>query len=638
MVKDLDNIKDLVKTFDYVSFDIFDTLMFRTVPHYTDLYSLIQLKYEESFELLNADFKKDRIAAEAKARRSRYPAEVTLDYIYSFLPYHAQVVESLKKIEVDCEIACCMPNLLMIELLKWCRSQNKRVVIITDMYHCRDTLNAILKKIGVIYDRLFISCEEGVTKRSGELFKVVLRDLDISAEQIIHTGDDPNNDILMPKSIGIKAFERVADVLPYGKSSDKEPLVNHLHSLYCASCSLEDSENSLKKFAFCRLGPMCIDFCQWVHFQVERLNIERVLFVAREGFLLKLCYDILYPEDSRNVKYVRLNKNLLRLPLLNSKNPVDEFLRSVPSRITLGWEEILRNFFVEDIVGYKKKIESEFPELNVDDWFSQEVLKSDSLERRVLLYLIDLQKDNVADQYRLLDEYLYDIGVYGNRVALVNNSINGSGQSMIEQYVMKNGKKCDIVGLQFVKSSLCSKRLADRCHAWISDSSLPQSYTYYYGYGNLILEHLLFESVGTAMIFSRKEGKVDVVCECQRSEKKNNDLISKLQQLVLDFAKRYKNNLNMSLNYTGARLFKKWMAMPDKESAMLFCELFDDDNDGEKKLADLSIEIPDYVALKRYVPNQIKWYPGYFIAKGKGKIWLWLYNLRYVLKYKLKKF
>ena len=269
---------------------------------------------------------------------------------------------------------------------------------------------------------------------------------------------------------------------------------------------------------------------------------------------------------------------------------------------------------------------------------AQEVLKSDSLERRVLLYLIDLQKDNVADQYRLLDEYLYDIVVYGNRVALVNNSINGSGQSMIEQYVMKNGKKCDIVGLQFVKSSLCSKRLADRCHAWISDSSLPQSYTYYYGYGNLILEHLLFESVGTAMIFSRKEGKVDVVCECQRSEKKNNDLISKLQQLVLDFAKRYKNNLNMSLNYTGARLFKKWMAMPDKESAMLFCELFDDDNDGEKKLADLSIEIPDYVALKRYVPNQIKWYPGYFIAKGKGKIWLWLYNLRYVLKYKLKKF
>ena len=67
------------------------------------------------------------------------------------------------------------------------------------MYLPRRVLDTILAKIGVDYDYLYISGEEGVTKRTSELFAVVLRKLNIKPTQLIHIGDDLNNDINMPQ-------------------------------------------------------------------------------------------------------------------------------------------------------------------------------------------------------------------------------------------------------------------------------------------------------------------------------------------------------------------------------------------------------------------------------------------------------
>ena len=638
MKNELETIKKEVEAFNYVSFDIFDTLLFRTVPDYTDMYSLIQLKYEEQFGVLKTDFKKERIKAEAQARRSRYPKEVTLDYIYSFLPYDTEISNRFKRIEIESEIACCVPNAPMIELLHWCKQQNKKIIIITDMYLDRDTINAILSKINVFYDKLFISNEAGETKRTGKLFEIVLNDLNIKPQELIHIGDDANNDILMPKSVGIKAIERIQTISLSQTPLKDSVLTKHIVSLYDLSCDKTEPTNHLKKFAYCTLGPMSLDFCQWIHDKKIELGIEQVLFIAREGFLLKQCYDILYPNERNDVKYVRLNKNLLRLPLLNFEDPISEFIRSIPSRITMTWDEILKNFFIEDIKSYKKILADNFKELDINRPFAQETLTSNTLENHVLTFILETQKEKINEQYELLDKYLLDIGIYSKKTALVNNSINGSGQAMIEDYAKKSQRQCNIVGLQFVKSALCHERLANRCHAWITDHKFPRSYTFYYGYGNLILEHLLFESKGTALFFSKRANDIEIICEKQGGEEKNNDLITQLHKFVKDFVGQYKNCLNLHLNYIGAQTFKNWLKAPDSETANLFCKLIDEDNDGEKQIADLSISIPNYVALKRYIPDSIKWYPGYFSAKRVHKIWLWIYNLRFFIKYTIKKF
>ena len=70
---------------------------------------------------------------------------------------------------------------------------DKKVVVTTDMYLDRDTIERILQRIGAEYDRLFISCESGKTKLSGELFEVVLHDLKIESNDICHIGDNQKN-------------------------------------------------------------------------------------------------------------------------------------------------------------------------------------------------------------------------------------------------------------------------------------------------------------------------------------------------------------------------------------------------------------------------------------------------------------
>lgn len=223
-----------LKPYQYISFDIFDTLMFRTVLHYTDVFDIVELRYNSLHQDSPiANFKKQRIFAEKKARQESKGKEVTLDSIYHNMPYVPQECSQLKEMECNIEIENCVPNSLMIEFLNLCKESGKCILITTDMYLPRNILEKILMKIGVSYDSLFISNEEGVTKRSGELFAVVLKKMGISGSELAHIGDDLNNDIAQPQKYGIAAFMRMQNELihvPYAGSNDLKSITgNHLN-------------------------------------------------------------------------------------------------------------------------------------------------------------------------------------------------------------------------------------------------------------------------------------------------------------------------------------------------------------------------------------------------------------------------
>ena len=181
-MKKIDTFLSLLSKYNYVSFDIFDTLIFRSFNHYTDVFDAVEKTYNDK-NIGNSNlhgFKKTRIRSEQIARSTNKGKEVTLDMIYSYLPYSSYTSSTIKEIEKEIEIKNCVSNQLMIDVLKKCKAQGKRIVIITDMYLPRSVINSILMKIGVEYDYLFISGEEGVTKRSGMLFQVVLSKLEIN--------------------------------------------------------------------------------------------------------------------------------------------------------------------------------------------------------------------------------------------------------------------------------------------------------------------------------------------------------------------------------------------------------------------------------------------------------------------------
>ena len=122
------NITEFVKNtvpFEYVSMDIFDTLIFRTISKYQQIFDIVQLIYKKLYNADLYDYPCQRIKAEEKARKLQNGKEITFQMIYSYLPYSDLVKERLMEIEKQCEIDNIVPNQCMIDILNWCRKQNK---------------------------------------------------------------------------------------------------------------------------------------------------------------------------------------------------------------------------------------------------------------------------------------------------------------------------------------------------------------------------------------------------------------------------------------------------------------------------------------------------------------------------------
>ena len=198
---DLETVK-LRKDVDIVSFDIFDTLICRRVRKPTDVFKLIEKK--RSID----GFAQNRIEAERFARKMRSSGEVTIDEIYSvYAEKYGCNKEELIKIEIEFEKKLCFPNERVVSFFEKCK-ESYRVILVSDMYIPSGRMAEILEKCGISgYERLYVSCDEGCTKRSGKLFRKVQNDLRIQGSKIVHIGDDILSDCIKAKKCGLQTLK-----------------------------------------------------------------------------------------------------------------------------------------------------------------------------------------------------------------------------------------------------------------------------------------------------------------------------------------------------------------------------------------------------------------------------------------------
>ena len=95
-------IEDLVVTTEYVSFDIFDTLVLRNVEKPTDVFSWIDRE--------NAGFFEARVQAEKTARQNATHEDVTLDEIYLNMGKTVghEEAQRLRALELSTELQMCV--------------------------------------------------------------------------------------------------------------------------------------------------------------------------------------------------------------------------------------------------------------------------------------------------------------------------------------------------------------------------------------------------------------------------------------------------------------------------------------------------------------------------------------------------
>ena len=620
-----------VEPFKYVSFDIFDTLIFRTFGKYRDVFEAVANRYQEVYKECIPDFPKERVRAERKSRKLRKGKEVSMEMIYEQLPYNAILRKRLREIEEYCEISNVVPNRSMVDFVHWCKRKGKTIVLTTDMYLPRHVIEAMMVKVGVSFDYLFISGEEGVTKRSGLLFPVVLQKLGISPRQIIHIGDDPNNDIRQPSSLGIASIERMQDkvyIPEYVREDSHSLYSSHLYNFVLRAYQRQRKITIPFRLGFSVIGPLMYEFCTWLHKMKQENGISRLVFVSREGYFIKRCYDKMYGEQT---DYVRLNRNILRLPSLRYGNAIDKFIEFLPDSTEYSWKSIFNMFLVKDHVKMCDCITAEIGSFSYQEAIPCHVLKGGGYND-ILSILISRQKQEIIRQAELLDAYIKEKNLLNTRVGLVNNSLNGTAQTLLEQYLNAQGKRGDFVGLQFVKRDKCVKRLGDRCRGWITENGISHYRSFLFEEACILLEHFLFEPIGTSLYLDDGTLKIQVVCEKPRMEARDFPFIKEVQSQAMRFIEEYRGNLEMSLEMESFSSLMRLLQKPTKEDAVRLSGIYDDDEDGGRPLNDISLSLSLKQVMLGKFTKDVMWREGHFKVREKLMAYRVFYNLRLMLR------
>ena len=321
------------------SFDVFDTCLVRTFANPADLFyhlgerilcishgnCALDTKYgrEEVSELAQA-----RVAAEKSAHGVRTHEDISLADIYeqfADLPLWGISPDEMRREEIKIELETARPVVETRTRVEALQAAGKRVVYITDMYLPAEVIQQMLERCGyqVPEGSLYVSNQLGLTKRSGNLFRHILKEEGINANQLLHCGDGIESDFLGARKAGVvgevidsthlNRFEKAV----LGVPSDKPWIPGRIAGIMRSTRLGFNGPDDLKptaEIASSVIAPLLTGFVSWVIQDARKRGLERLYFVARDGQILHKVGKALAIEDSPELHYLYGSRQAWYLP------------------------------------------------------------------------------------------------------------------------------------------------------------------------------------------------------------------------------------------------------------------------------------------------------------------------------------
>lgn len=323
------------------SFDVFDTLITRSTATPKGIFMLMQKAIQEQKEyssFISRNFYELRVGAEELARMnavSTGKAEVTLDDIYRAFGATSSVsetqLEKLKQLEIETEYNNVLEIVENIVLLKKLQNQGEHIVLISDMYLGETNIHSMLCKIDSLFEEipLYVSSSYNKTKGSGELFKVVKTKENVDFSDWIHYGDNEYADIEAASKLGIKTVR----IVPDGLKEYEQPQKDVWHQLSVGISRYVrgtiGEENIAHEVGCSLAGPILYRYIKWVLDESMKKGINRLYFVARDGWILQQIADIIIQVENYSIKtyYIYGSRKAWRLPAFGGSK--EEFINLI---------------------------------------------------------------------------------------------------------------------------------------------------------------------------------------------------------------------------------------------------------------------------------------------------------------------
>lgn len=420
--------------FDAVSFDIFDTLIYRPFARPIDLFHIVGAETE----LMN--FAELRQYCERKARDKRFGEngtyEVSLDDIYHYMEdYAGRSFAAAKEKELAAELALCFANPYMKRVWDDLWARGTRLVVTSDMYLDREFLEKLLRKNGFDgFERVFVSNERGASKYRGGLYETVKNYLQCA--NIAHVGDNLQSDIEMSKKHGLTPFS-CPNPNVVGSAYRPAEMSRIVGSAYGGIVNARlhsgaEKYSVLYEYGYAYSGIFVLGFCRFIHEIAERRGADKVLFLARDGELLKRVYNKLYPGSP--TEYF-LWSRLAATKLCFEENTADFIRRFV-------YHKCGNNLTVEELLRQMELSELDYPD-------KTEKISEKNYEK-LARYLI-ANKEKVSKLYKPLNDgarrYFGETLDGCGRVLAVDIGWAGSGGAAVSQLAEKWDFGCEIIGV-----------------------------------------------------------------------------------------------------------------------------------------------------------------------------------------------
>lgn len=421
-----------------VTMDVFDTVLKRDACSPGSIFDFMERSISNEHQIAN--FAVKRRNAERKAYKL-LGTKTTLKDIY--LNLDKQISENEVKefcaIEKQLEYDLCCVNIKIKHILDFCAEKKIQVILISDMYLESAFIKKMLSKVGIMesvhYDKIYVSSEYGMTKKSGTLYDLVIQENNIDLKRTIHIGDAVRSDFCIPYKKGLKAIhiptEDICGIERYS-IRDKSRTMEHLCKFQRNRIDLLNGEYQVMGYEC--LGPILYGFSCWLHEILEQNHAKIPLFFSREGQLLEKAYRIIFPE-SKTV-YVHVSRQSLLNGILWMCENIESKLLCMTYPKVFSTKTVLELLGLENETDFK----SERTYYSVSD-----VLKDINL-------LEFLRKKNKEidefsyEQYqyikRIFSEYLID-----NKLFIVDIGWNGTMQKYLQKIMQYSNSNNEVIGI-----------------------------------------------------------------------------------------------------------------------------------------------------------------------------------------------
>lgn len=399
--KNEEELKELIRKCEAISFDIFDTLIMRKTLFPDDVFDIMSEKLGIS------EF------SEVRKKCATVKENYTIQDIYNSYQKITGILDdeknNLMKLELQIEKDILGTREKMVEIFNYAVSLNKKVYLISDMYLTKEILIEILDKLNIKgYKDIFVSCEYKMLKSQG-LYKVYKEYA--NADSYLHIGDNFEADGIYAKLNGILAYcvkssYEMLEISLYREIlnenyelSDRvmlgmfiERIFNNPFAFYKLNGKVSIETAFDRGYLF--MAPFISVFMLWFINNIKANNYTKVILSARDGYLISKLYDVA-KSNMKLPEYVYLLTS--RLASVSAALFSDKDIEYIAECDFGGTPEAMlkKRFFLKDI-----DIEVYKEGENIKEYILKHSLKitevSKTLRKNYLEYIkkLDIDKDD----------------------------------------------------------------------------------------------------------------------------------------------------------------------------------------------------------------------------------------------------